>query len=144
MLKDYDKQPGFKGTSYRGSAQRSVKDFNDRLKPYLDAEGSIITEDMFFSSSQNSNFAAGWRNNADQYGFRIDFVIKGKSGVTPDGLAISAEEAEILFKAKSQFKVTKVNVKGRGITDFAKNIANQSSYVQNSFKKSATVYLEEI
>ena len=136
MKKTYQDQPGFKGNSYRGTGQRDMVDYITRLEKYKANKAKIVTEDMFFSSSTSRNFANGW-DNARPY--RIEFTIKGKSGVCPNGLELSAAEAEILFNSKTQFKVI----------DVVENVNVPMSYLGSvptgaKYQKVAHIILEEI
>ena len=141
MVADFGNQPGFKGTSYRGTGQRSIADWQQRLKVYEDNVGGVVTEDMFFSSSQNRAFAKSWQSTYEDRKYRIEFTIEGKTGVAPNGLEVKAAEMEVLFNSGTQFEVVSVTTDTGVMSTWGDKIIAESERIYN---KVAHVVLKEI
>ena len=115
MKAAYGEMPGYKGKVFRGTGQHTAEKFAERLAPYADNVGGIVTEDMFFSSSASKKIAYRWQNSRAS---RIEFTIQSKSGVVPNGLE-TYTEMEVLFNAKTQFEVVSVTVKQDAVSFLA-------------------------
>jgi len=96
-----DKMPSFEGTVYRGGdfSKTVIDEYREAFK-----KGSILTEKAFMSTSKYTGTAM----EGDTF-----FVIESKSGKSVEeimefGSEGGANEAEVVFKAGSKFKVTEV------------------------------------
>lgn len=99
-----DKLPNFSGEVYRAI---SVDNLSDYFNDFKNIKGSTIQYDAFTSTTKDKNVLKSFPQD-------VLFTIKSKSGKGIEEWSDVKKEQEVLFKAGSQFKVSKVKmVKGQ-------------------------------